>query len=464
MYSTYILVHPRTRQLQDVLTLEDYHRIQALLEYSLKRQQQQHLLEQMGDSNREHMRLVQALYNNRLLQMDYRRQRAAQLERLMQCHHDRVHHYDRARILAALEKQRAQQAFHRFIDLYNQQQDQKCCEKQEEESGIEHGGTCCQQATPVTRQDSTPAQQETSSTPIQSAAQQVEDQQEDEEPIDDAYEQYQTQKLEDLLKHIFEKNNRTQSGGGNEQDDYVYAPVQAQKDHQDEKTMEDLLPLMDDNGTPVESISAQEQSTDVDDNKPYLPDNVLQLQDVLDELIRTPTPAVQPSGKGHVVTKPDQNKRDSPPPVNPPKEQEPHSEERQRKLDQLSAVEQKLDQLTNDNENDKITRLPLQYQVNDQGGLYLDGNTADNRTFLMYEDEIIRCMIQLDQILSDGDTVVRDRRRQAVKRAEALLEPVDRHKQDEWTRATTKQVGGGKKKKQRHRHHGKRKARIPVTA
>jgi hypothetical protein len=538
MYSTYILVHPRTQQLQNALTLEDYQQIQALLEYVLQRQQQG-FLQHVGD--REHVRLVQALYNNKLMQLDYRRQRAAQLQRLLQHYHNQFHDCDRARLLAALEKQRAQQAFRRFIEAYYQQQSDDAQDNCEIDAY--NKPAISSQASVSTIP--TAAQTETQQTP--------EEEEDQEEPIDDAYEQYQTQQLEGLLKHIFEKNTEAQQSGRNDSkdddnDEYMYAPVR--EDPQDEQTVADLLPLLsaenDTTTRPVDSPPEKAPSppsqapATKNDEASFLPDNVLPLQDVLDELIRTPTPAMKssddqtpsrahapkppapamksfenltparapapnppaPALKSSVNSTPARAPAPTPPtpamkssedptpsrapapkppasvqpsktqtaypspPVPPPKLDtfEPDTSEsnahpdRQKKLDQLAAVEQELDRLAAENKDNSITRLPLQYQVNDQGRLFLDGNTPNNRRFLTFEDAIIRCMIQLDQVLSDGDSLIRDRRRQAVRKAEALLEPVDRHKQDEWTKA---QQQGSKKKK--HRRH-KRRVRIPVTA
>lgn len=487
MYSTYILVHPRTQQLQSALTLEDYQQIQALLEYVLQRQRQG-FVQHVGD--REQVRLVQALYNNKLMQLDYRRQRVAQLQRLMQHYHDQFHDCDRARLLAALEKQRAQQAFRRFIEAYYQQQGDDAQEIRRTDADNKPAITSTAPVsttpavadnkpaiTPTAPVSTTPTvtRTETQGTPREN--EEEEDQQE--EPIDNAYEQYQTQQLEDLLKHIFEKNTKGQQSDANgnkeeENDEYVYAPVR--EDPQDEQTVADLLPLLNaENDTttrPVDPPREKAPSPPTSDAKgdeeaSYLPDNVLPLQDVLDELIRTPTPAMKPSDKPTPSRAPPvqpTKTQSSHPPVPPPKldASEPAASDttahpdRQKKLDQLTAVERELDRLAAENKEGNITRLPLQYQINDQGRLFLDGNTPDNRRFLTYEDEIIRCMMQLDEILSEGDGLVRDRRRQAVRKAEALLEPVDRHKQDEWTKAQQ-----GSKKKHRHR---KRRARIPVTA
>ncbi|KAI8089178.1 uncharacterized protein BX664DRAFT_332363 [Halteromyces radiatus] len=130
-------------------------------------------------------------------------------------------------------------------------------------------------------------------------------------------------------------------------------------------------------------------------------------------------------------------------------------------MKQLDAIEQKLMQLGSPATKARILRIPLQYQQNDHHGLFLDGNTADNRAFLMYEDEIIQCMLQLDQVLSEGDTTIRDRRRQLVKQAEQLLAPLDQHKQEEWKKETKRLQQGSKRK---HRHRQKRKLHVPTTA
>ncbi|ORZ21173.1 hypothetical protein BCR42DRAFT_406979 [Absidia repens] len=533
IYSAYILVHPRTQQLQNVLTLEDYHQIQALLDYCLQRQQLQGgLLQQQrhNHENREYARLVQAIHNNKLLQLDYRRQRAAQIQRLMRQHQQQLDQYDRARLLASLEKQRSHQCFRRF--LQNQYQPHEPAQHKEStsdniEEQISNEPRFEQQ---LQQQKQIPAQiqvedtthsanGDTETSPTEDSAQQEED---DDDQVDDAYEQYQRQQLEDLLKHIFEKNTKAQQQqstkvNDDEEDDeyaYVHAPCYSQPDdHEDQQTMADLLPILNDNDgrrndstppIPPKSMMQQQQQQqqqqqpmdttpkdngvqDVDDEDAFLPDNVLPLQDVVDDLVRIPTPAVQPPPPPPPVEKksvPQPPKKATPPPVptkttpltSEKKDQKQHqlreedvggNKERREKLEKLATIEQKLDQLATDNHAEGTTHLPLQYQVNDQGGLILDGNTHNNHKFLMMEDDIIRCMLQLDQILSDGDPVVRDQRRKIVKKAENLLEPLDQHKQAEWNKETKRrqqqQQQSGLKKKH-HRRHGKRKAHIPVTA
>lgn len=487
IYSTYILVHPRTQQLQNVLTLEDYHQIQALLEFCLQRQQlqqQENFLQQQRQDhqNREHARLVQALHNNKLLQLDYRRQRAAQMQRLMRQHQQQLDQYDRARLVAALEKQRAQQCFRRFTQQQHQQP---------RASAHRH-----QLASDMTREQShqqqqAPAQIKIDAAPTTITTEEQEDSLEgDDEQVDDAYEQYQTQQLEDLLKHIFEKNSKAQhqqqqhqKPEEEEEEEYAYVPRQQEDPTEDEQTMADLLPILNDTNRgdrrdldatlpkrddastppiPPKSMQQQQQrqqqpmettTDDDDDDRAFLPENVVPLQDVVDDLVRIPTPAV---------------KQQLPPASKPAKTtttraamDEEDNKDRRDKLEKLDAIEQTLDRLSQ--QADGATHLPLQYQVNDQGGLVLDGNTSNNHQFLMLEDDIIRCMLQLDQILSDGDPVVRDRRRTIVKKAERLLEPLDQHKQAEWNKETKRQQQVLGKKKKKH-HHGKRKVRVPVTA
>ncbi|CAO3587983.1 unnamed protein product [Absidia cylindrospora] len=527
IYSAYILVHPRTQQLQNVLTLEDYHQIQALLEYCLQRQQlQEGLLQQQrhDHENREHARLVQAIHNNKLLQLDYRRQRATHIQRLMRQHQQQLDQYDRARLLAALEKQRAQQCFRRFMqhqyqprepaqheqstsdDIDGQISSEPRFEQQPQQQKQAPAQLKVEDTTPIVNGD-------TGTIPTEESTQQEEA---GDEQVDDAYEQYQTQQLEDLLKHIFEKNTQAQqqqqqqqpanANDDEEEDDeyaYAHAPCYRQQDdHEDEQTMADLLPILNDNNgrrddstppIPPKSMMKQQQqqqqqqpmdatpkdngARDVDDEDTFLPDNVLPLQDVVDDLVRVPTPVVQPPPPVEKKPVPLPSKKATAPPV-PAKttpmdsatKDQPRDEqvdkERREKLEKLATIEQKLDQLSTDNQAEGTTHLPLQYQVNDQGGLVLDGNTHNNHKFLMMEDDIIRCMLQLDQILSDGDPVVREQRRKIVKKAENLLEPLDQHKQAEWNKETKRrqqQQQGGLKKKH-HRRHGKRKAHVPVTA
>ncbi|CAO3592154.1 unnamed protein product [Absidia cylindrospora] len=69
---------------------------------------------------------------------------------------------------------------------------------------------------------------------------------------------------------------------------------------------------------------------------------------------------------------------------------------------------------------------------------------SKNHDFLQYEDNIMRILLQLDDISSEGDDMIRQKRKDLVKQAEFILDQLDQHKQSEWERhssTTTSSVG-----------------------
>ncbi|KAI8969949.1 hypothetical protein BDF20DRAFT_838366 [Mycotypha africana] len=67
----------------------------------------------------------------------------------------------------------------------------------------------------------------------------------------------------------------------------------------------------------------------------------------------------------------------------------------------------------------------------------LSASSAENRQFLGYEDQIMKILLKLDAIDSEGDESIRNERKALVKRAETMLERLDDFKQKEWERASS---------------------------
>ncbi|KAG2226437.1 hypothetical protein INT45_000605 [Circinella minor] len=134
------------------------------------------------------------------------------------------------------------------------------------------------------------------------------------------------------------------------------------------------------------------------------------------------------------------------------------------KYEELQKVDHLLEEI-------KATRLatvlktPLHFE-NQSGTLQVTARTPSNRQFLGCEDEIMRLMLKLDTIESNGDEGIRGERRALVKKAEGMLEQLDEHKQIEWemARMTRKQQHHKKKKKNRQKnrqHHHNNKVHHP---
>jgi hypothetical protein len=108
------------------------------------------------------------------------------------------------------------------------------------------------------------------------------------------------------------------------------------------------------------------------------------------------------------------------------------------KFDALSQIEQELDTIRQQHE-DHVLHITLDFPNNGNGSssdTILVASTAENREFLGYEDQIMKVLLKLDMIESDGDEHVRNERKTLVKRAEAILAKLDDYKQKEWERVS----------------------------
>ncbi|KAI9303728.1 hypothetical protein BJ944DRAFT_267922 [Cunninghamella echinulata] len=355
--------------------------------------------------------------------------------------------------------------------------------------------------------------------------QEVSDDGNDEGEDGDDYGRYQSQQLEELLKLLFEKHQRQEEekklskGDGQQQHQEVYEPLYRQTapvsefnplsrqtapvsefnplsrqtgpisgyespsrqmapidDEYNQQTFSDILPFLQQQSemekqeenkgvetfTDSDIIQPQQQNNNnKKEEKPLLPDHVTSLEDVLNQLVHTstPTPPEEQNKKEKEVEEMDAENQ-----LAQEEEEKEQDQEAMEKIKKLKEIDQRIDQLYNEH-HDQVINLPLQYQMNDQGKLFLDGNTPDNRAFLGYEDDIVRCMLQLDNILSDGNLIIRNQRRQVIHKAETILEQLDHHKQQEWEKETRKQNDNQQQKKPNKKHrHKKRRNRVPVIA
>ncbi|KAL9539137.1 hypothetical protein MBANPS3_010441, partial [Mucor bainieri] len=107
------------------------------------------------------------------------------------------------------------------------------------------------------------------------------------------------------------------------------------------------------------------------------------------------------------------------------------------KFEALSRIEQELDQIRQQHE-DHVLHVPLDFSLDGRSASpdTIPASTAENREFLGYEDQIVKILLKLDMIESDGDEHIRNERKALVKRAETMLDKLDEYKQKEWERVS----------------------------
>lgn len=110
------------------------------------------------------------------------------------------------------------------------------------------------------------------------------------------------------------------------------------------------------------------------------------------------------------------------------------------KYEALSRIEQELKDIQQKHEK-HILGSTLDFPLSSDGRPLspdaLTATTANNREFLGYEDEIMKVLLKLDTIESDGDEDIRNERKSLVKQAEGLLGTLDEYKQREWERVSS---------------------------
>lgn len=106
------------------------------------------------------------------------------------------------------------------------------------------------------------------------------------------------------------------------------------------------------------------------------------------------------------------------------------------KFEALSRIEQELNQIRQEREH--VLHVPLNFSPDGRSASpdIIPASTAENREFLGYEDQIVKILLKLDMIESDGDEHIRNERKALVKRAETMLDKLDEYKQKEWERVS----------------------------
>ncbi|EPB87551.1 hypothetical protein HMPREF1544_05642 [Mucor circinelloides 1006PhL] len=107
------------------------------------------------------------------------------------------------------------------------------------------------------------------------------------------------------------------------------------------------------------------------------------------------------------------------------------------KFEALSRIEQELNEIRQQHE-DHVLHATLDFSHDGRSASpdIIPASTAENREFLGYEDQLVKILLKLDMIESDGDEHIRNERKALVKRAETMLDKLDEYKQKEWERVS----------------------------
>lgn len=467
----------------------------------------------------EKQRLEQALYNLRLLKEQYRRQRARQIQAYLDEYRrqaliravlqEEEERYYRQCIAAALEQQRVNETWNRYVQMNAHQQE---IERQLDEA------------------------------------------------YRTGYSEYRAQQLAELLKHLFEQQyqerDRDENKQEEEEDDEDSSNDEAMAEvwkflsdqKQDSETSRSAFLTLDHSAleenlsTPEASLSheASEEEEGYDDEEeedntpedvapdtshtrralPPLADHVVTLKDLVSQLASQPVlvgeqyslapektfycDEPKPSG----IWEKDQSKKTEKPKVEIPEdkkkpylpehvfteaeptptsermsvspleeEEEKEEKENQRFVDEIAAEQQKqtkskdpqrskaiqqLDDISKSLESETsdlvgrwqhVLNQSLTFSKQKEGTLLLTATTEANRAYLGSEDELMRVMLKLDTIESNGDESIRNYRRKLVQKCQSMLDQLDSHKQAELQKALSATKNQEKKKKRKRRHH-----------
>ncbi|KAI8368256.1 uncharacterized protein BYT42DRAFT_549438 [Radiomyces spectabilis] len=497
-----VLVQPRSRYIQRTLTLDDYLQLQALLRHEEAERERQ-LREQaaMEQARQERLRLQQAMNNLRLLTSHYRRERAREIERCLAERRRREHQQSilraiqqkeeerermyRQYLAAAIERKRIDDLYHQYLKAREQEEQQPPStansawvqypeeeEEEEEESGPDTADGF----------DDYHAQKLASLVNL-IFGQQQEDEHE-ESPVQQKQESQRATKdddyrdnWDDLMRYVAEDDKHTKL-----LDESKAVPSTVEKARESQAPValkqvnhSETQPATDESAADMDSDTESQKSGSSTDSvaEDYLPldKHILTVKDLVDHLAtippKEPSPP-QPVSDEEYEPTPEQDavmddhlnmeephediamkeQSDVPPTVNDPV--------KQAKKDTLLQLEAQLRMIQEQHEA-TVLGSQLEFQQTEPNKLVLTASTSNNREFLGYEDEIVRVMLKLDTVESDGDEEIRQERKSLVKRAESLLEKLDEHKQSEWQRAKNLEHSRKRKNKNKHKKRNKHK-------
>lgn len=111
------------------------------------------------------------------------------------------------------------------------------------------------------------------------------------------------------------------------------------------------------------------------------------------------------------------------------------------KYDALNRIEQELNEIRQKHENNILnatldfSKIPYNERSVSPDTI-IAATTVENRELLNYEDQVMKILLKLDMINSDGDESIRNERKILVKRAEEILDKLDEFKLKEWEKAS----------------------------
>ncbi|KAI9472231.1 MAG: hypothetical protein EXX96DRAFT_583336 [Benjaminiella poitrasii] len=428
MYPVYLEQSPFTTAYQPHWSIDDYAQLQYMLRQEQARRQQAYALQAYREQQQqlEQRRLQKALYRLQVM-TELQRQRDAE-ELAIRAYYE--------------EKQRQQQ---KQIELLRHRrlmatagQDRRLYEALYSDS---HAGPFCNtfecQKSPVVAPSSS------TTAALHHDMEDVSDSETEEDAQVD-------ENMESLIRFIFGQQQQEQEEQEDEEEE------QQQQEEEDEEPEADA-------SEPMEAEESQEQVMTLDEFADYISKKAHELDDKEDEAMEEEE---EEEGWTEVATmeEPNDTEEEMPELVNETtgsvqnlvndiltstrstSEQEddnsPFPKEdpvKLAKFEALSRIEQELDAIRQEHE-DHVLHVSLDFSPSDTNRASspdrLDATTLENREFLGYEDEIMKLLLKLDTIESDGDEDVRNERKALVKRAENMLEKLDEFKQREWERVS----------------------------
>lgn len=254
---------------------------------------------------------------------------------------------------------------------------------------------------------------------------------------DDEEEEDRSEQLADLVKLIFgaqqaKHENEPENEPEDEEDEDENENEDFEYEEHEEKERASILKPSD---TPTNDdyMDIQEAHQEQENIQTPMDNAMVDMDESMDEdlpsLVEHPTEDIK-SLVNELLETPESNEVSVFPEENPVK---------LAKYEALSRIEQELKDIRQKHE-EHILHNTLDFPVSD-GRLSspdsLVATTANNRQFLGYEDEIMKILLKLDTIESDGDEDIRIERKNLVKQAEMMLETLDEYRQREWERVSS---------------------------
>jgi hypothetical protein len=444
MYPIYIEQLPYQRH-QSQLSVDDYAQIQRLLYQEQRERAALHAYQEQQEKlrlqramyklqvltelqrRREQEELaIQAYYENKRRQAAVIRQQMLLQKQEEELRRRRLQEEEEAFYAALIEHHQQEQQQQRLYALTQQQQAAKSAEYANPCRAIAEAVAAAQHEQVEEEEEDAVSEPETE--PDQKNFEALvkylfgqEDNEQEEEAAEpelestDNQDQQHTMTLDQFMNYISTKaqeldNSDHEEDDQQEQNDDDYVQVSSGTNNNQDDTMEEQEDLA---ALALEHIDEDEDSLDEDDDEmPELIESAASLQNLVHDILTTT------EYQDEFTKFPEEN------PV------------KIAKFDALSRIEQELDTIRQQHE-DHVLHVTLDFP-NDNGRVAspdtILASTAENREFLGYEDQIMKVLLKLDMIESDGDEHIRNERKTLVRRAETMLVKLDDYKQKEWER------------------------------